>query len=97
MRPLPRAQRVAAILWIVVSVVVWNGVYDLVLVRGIKETLLYTALFDAGRGSAPDVRRLMDISVFNATWISTVWASAILLAGLLTIRLVGRDAAGPER
>lgn len=97
MRPLPRTQRVAAILWVVVAVIVWNGVYDLVLVRGIKETLFRTALFDAGRAPAPDLRRLMDVAVFNAAWISTVWASALLLAGLLTIRLVGRDSEGHER
>ena len=92
MRPLPRAQRVAAILWVVVSIVVWNGVYDLVLVRGIKETLFRAALFDAGRAPAPDLRHLMDVAVFNATWISTAWASALLLAGLFTIRFLGRNA-----
>jgi hypothetical protein len=30
----------------------------------------------------------MDLTVRNAIWISTVWAGIILLAGLVTIRLL---------
>ena len=47
MRKLERAERVAAGLWLVLAVVVWNGVYDLLLTRGIKDYLLRDALHGA--------------------------------------------------
>ena len=90
MRPLPRSHRRATILWLIVAVVVWNGIYDMMLKRGIKEYLFRAALFDAGRGAAPSIAGIMDKTVFDATWIATVWACSILIAGLFTIRIVGR-------
>ena len=91
MRPLPRAQRIAVALWIVLGVVVWNGVYDLVVGQGIKEYLFRQALFQAGRAPAPTIASVMDEFVFYATWVSTVWASVIMLAGFCTIKFLCRE------
>ncbi len=88
MRPLQRAERIAVALWLVVGLVVWNGVYDLLLSRGIKEFMLRNALYHAGRGPRTPIAAIMDVTVFDAVWISTIWASLIVLAGLLTIRLL---------
>lgn len=85
---LPRAERVAVIIWLIVGVVVWNAVYDLLLTRGIKEYLLRAALHDAGRGPAIPLARSMEIAVRDALWVSTFWACLILLAGLVTIRVM---------
>ena len=86
MRKLERAERVAVGLWLVLAVVVWNGVYDLLLTRGIKDYLLRNALHRAGRGPDVSMTASLDFTVTQAFWISTLWASVILLAGLWTVR-----------
>jgi hypothetical protein len=88
MRPLARAERIAVWLWIVLAVVVWNGVYDLLLTRGIKDYLLRNALHEAGRGPQVSMTALLDFTVSEAFWVSTLWASVILCAGLWTVRLM---------
>ena len=50
MRKLERGERIAVGVWLVVAVVVWNGIYDLLQTRGIKDYLLRNALHQAGRG-----------------------------------------------
>lgn len=91
MRPLPRAQRVAVALWLIVGLVVWNGIYDLLVGQGIKEYLFREALHQAGRGPQVSIASVLDPFVFYATWASTVWAGTITLAGLLTIELLSRE------
>ena len=41
MRTLERGERIAVGVWLVLAVVVWNGVYDLLLTRGIRGTYVY--------------------------------------------------------
>ena len=86
MRRLRRAERVAVGLWLVLALVVWNGLYDLLLTRGIKDYLLRNALHQAGRGPEVSMTTLLDFTVREAFWLSTLWASLILLAGLWTVR-----------
>jgi hypothetical protein len=90
MQPLARPQRLAVGLWLVVALVVWNGVYDFVVMRGVKEFLFRQALYEAGRGPQTAIAMVMDSTVFDAVWIASIWASVILLAGLFTIRLLSR-------
>jgi hypothetical protein len=89
-RKLPRNERIAVTVWVIVAVVVWNGVYDLLMTRGIKDYLLRQALHQAGRGPEVSMTALIDLAITEATWVSTLWASAILLTGLMTIRLLTR-------
>jgi hypothetical protein len=90
--PGERRRRIAAACWLVVAIVVWNGVYDLLLTRAVKEYLLRVAMYEAGRGPLIPVSQVMDYSIYDAVWKSTLAASVILLAGLLTIRYVGQGA-----
>jgi hypothetical protein len=92
MRPLPRSERIVVTVWLVLAVVVWNGIYDVLLTRGAKEYLFRAALHEAGRGPLVPMARIMDITVYDAVWISTLWAGIILLAGLVTIRVMRRQA-----
>jgi hypothetical protein len=87
MRRLRRAERIAVAVWIGLALVVWNGVYDLLLTRGIKDYLLRNALHQAGRGPDVSMTTLMDMTVNEAFWVSMLWASVILFAGLLTVRM----------
>ena len=75
-------------LWLVLGVALWNGVYDMIMGEGIKEYLFRSALHDAGRGPRPVIATVLDASVFKAVWSSTLWASVVLLAGLVTIRVM---------
>lgn len=91
MRPLGRPQRIAVALWVIVGIVVWNGVYDLLVGQGIKEYLFREALYQAGRGPRISIASIMDPFVFYAVWVSTLWTSVITLAGLFTIKLLSRE------
>ena len=78
------------LLWLAVSVVLWNGVYDMTLGVGIKEYLFRSTLHEAGRGPRVAIAQVLDPFVFDALWVSTFWASLVMLAGLLTIRAMRR-------
>jgi hypothetical protein len=87
MRSVVRAQRIAVALWLVLAVGLWNAIFEMMVVRGVKEYLFRAALFDAGRGPLTAIRQVMDPAIFDATWVATLWTSIVVLAGLLTIRL----------
>ena len=79
-----RSQRTAIWIWIGIAVVVWNGLYDLLLNRAAKDYLFRAALHDAGRGPYVSLSEMMHVAVWDAALISTLWAGIILLAGLAT-------------
>jgi hypothetical protein len=88
MTPLDRPSRVAVALWTIVAIVVWNGLYDLLLARSTLDYLFRTAIHEAGLGPAVDLRSAMDAAVLQAVWLSTLWSSVFLGLGLVTVRLV---------
>ena len=88
MQRLPRRERILVGIWIAVGIVLWNGVYDMTLGEGIKEYLFRSALYDAGRGPQVTVAAVLDPFIFDAVWVSTFWASLVMLAGLVTIRML---------
>jgi hypothetical protein len=83
--PLSRGERFAVGLWIVLALVFGNAIYDLLVTRGIKEYLFRYALAEAGRGPAVRLGDTMDGILRDATWISLLSGSIILLAGMLTV------------
>ncbi len=85
-----RRERVLAGVWVAIGVVVWNGVYDFVMFRGVQAYLFRNAMHQLGRGPDVPMKLFMQGVVYDAVWISTIWAGAILLAGLLTIRALSR-------
>jgi hypothetical protein len=94
MRRLSSAERTAVVLWLIVAAVVWNGLYDILLRRGVDEFLFRAALYQAGRGAEVSMAHAMDVTVRDAIWISTLWAGMILLSALVTIRLLRRGSLG---
>jgi hypothetical protein len=83
--------RRAVLFWVLGVVVVWNGIFDFVQTRGIKDYLLRTAMHELGRGPEVPLPRAMELVTGEAIWVATLWAAAILLAGLLTIRACARE------
>jgi hypothetical protein len=88
MTGLGRRERIAVGLWLIVAVVVWNGLYDLLLARSTQTYLFRQAMHQAGLGPWVDLTSSLDVAVRDAAWISTLWACLLLLAGLVTIRLI---------
>jgi hypothetical protein len=91
MTSLARRERLAVVLWLIVALIVWNGLYDLLLARSTQNYLFRQALFQAGRGPWIDMGHAMDLAVRDAVWLSTLWAGILLLAGMITIRMLRRS------
>ena len=89
---LARARRWAFGFWIVMAVVVWNGLYDLRITLGVRDHLMKQALHEAGRGPAVTVAEDMDATVKDAVLVATLWAGIILAAGLVTVVMLTRGA-----
>ena len=86
MQRVPRPESLAVAGWLIVGVLLWNGVYDMVLGQGLREYLFRSALHDAGRGPAMSISSVVDPYIVDAVWIATFWSSLVVLAGMLTIR-----------
>lgn len=82
-------------MWIVVPIVIGNTIYDLLLTRAIKDYMFRVALHDAGHGPMVSLRDVMARTVYDATWISLLFASIVALAGFTTIRMLAGRRAHP--
>jgi hypothetical protein len=85
-----RRERIAVGVWILLALVVWNGVYDELLARSTQNYLFRAAIHQAGRGPAVDLTTALDIAVRDARWLATLWAGIILLAGVGTVKVLSR-------
>jgi hypothetical protein len=86
-RALRRSERIAVTLWLVLAVGLWNAIFEMMVIRGVKEYLFRAALFDAGRGPLTPIAQVMDPAIVDATWVATLWTSIVLLAALMTVRM----------
>jgi hypothetical protein len=95
--PFPRRERILIAVWMVLGVALWNALFEMMVVRGVKEYLFRAALHDAGRRPFTPIAEVMDPAIYHATWVATLWTSIMLLAALVTMRLLARPApeAGP--
>jgi hypothetical protein len=99
MRSPERAARLARALWILWAVIVWNVVFDHVIVVAAR-AYLYAAIVAAG-GPGPYARMddWMHPAATRAWWLATASATAILFVGLVSVRFAlsrgGRQHAGP--
>ena len=81
--PPARAARVARALWIAWAVVVWNVVFDHVIVRAGQRLI-----DEAGRAAIGiNLDDFMRPAVTRGLWMATLAASAILIVGLSSISL----------
>ncbi len=85
-----RPVRLALAMWVMVAVVVWNGLYDLRISLGIRDYLMQAALHDAGRGPDVSMADMMRVTVREAVELATFWAAFVLAAGLGTVLILTR-------
>ena len=84
-----RSRRAAVGIWIVMAIVVWNGLYDLRITLGVRDYLLKEALHEAGRGPVVVMADAMRATVKDAVLVASLWAAIILVACLGTVRMLG--------
>jgi hypothetical protein len=97
MTRLSAPQRTALVVWLVIAVIVWNGLYDLRITLGIRDYLLRQALHDAGRGPAVVLSDAMRATVRDAVAVASLWAGILLGAAVWTVvhlRRAGGDMLG---
>lgn len=76
----------------VLVVVVWNGIFDILVTRGVKEYLYRSAEHELGRGPAVTMNQIMGQTVADAAVTASLWALFVGGAGL-AILLARREEA----
>ena len=85
-----RAARLAIALWVVWAVVVWNVVFDHVIVVAGRQYLAAAGIAAGGSGAYARIDDWMRPAVPHALWTATAAGAAILVIGLVSVRLATR-------
>jgi hypothetical protein len=85
-----RAARLAMALWVVWAVVVWNVVFDHVIVVAGRHYLNAAGIAAAGSGAYARIDDWMRPAVTRALWTATAAGAAVLVIGLSSVRLAAR-------
>ena len=89
------ARNVARGLWIVWAIVVWNVVFDHVIVVAGREYLAAAVAAAHGAGPYAHMDDWMRPAIARGLWIATAAAGTILLVGLVAIRRATNSGNGP--
>lgn len=83
-------RRTIAVLWLVAGIAFWNGIFDLYVSRGAREYLQLRAESELGRVPPPSMAVVMDRAKRMGLIGATLWASAIVAGGWLTLMIAAR-------
>ena len=83
-------RRTIAVLWLVVGIALWNGIFDLYVSRGAREYLQLQAQSELGIVPQPSMAVVMARAERMGLIAATLWATAIVALGWFTIRLVSK-------
>jgi hypothetical protein len=72
-------------MWVMLAAVVWLGMFDVLISRGVKEYLYRSAEHELGRSPAVTMPEIMGQTIRGAVIDSSIWALLIGGAGLLTV------------
>jgi hypothetical protein len=88
--------RIAAALWLVWAIIVWNVVFDHVIVVAGREYV--SAALVAARGPGPYARMddWMRPAIARGLWIASASSAIILVVGFAAIRMAARQLAAQE-
>ena len=81
-----RAARLARALWIAWAVVLWNVVFDRVIVVAGRSYVAAAGRASADRAPRPNMDDYMRPAVARGIWIASASAGAVLAAGLASVR-----------
>jgi hypothetical protein len=68
-----------------VGFALWNALFEMMVVRGVKDYLLRAELSAAGLGPRTFIPDVMDPAIRHAGWVATVWTAVVWVAAGLTI------------
>ena len=88
-----RAARIAATLWVIWAVVVWNVIFDRVIVVAGRRYLRAAELAAASGGPYARIDDWMRPAVTAGLWMASVAAGAILVLGWFAVRLAANRSA----
>jgi hypothetical protein len=80
--PIPASVRIAAALWVIFAIVIWNVVFDSYIDAGMAEYLRRQAFFEQGRGPEASIDAVMDDARARGTRAATGWAGAVAAVGV---------------
>jgi hypothetical protein len=89
-----RVRRAALLAWIACAVVIWNVVFDGIVVQAGREYLTIQALGRQGRGPSVTLREIMHPAAARAARTATIAGGAIGAAGILAVWASARLGAG---
>jgi len=81
-----RAARIARGLWIVWAVVVWNVVFDRVIVMAARSYVAAAGRAAVDRAPRPNMDDYMRPAVARGRWIASAAAGVVLVTGLASVR-----------
>ena len=87
------AARIARVLWIAWAVVVWNVVFDRVIVVAGRGYVMAALRAVDGQVALPDIDDWMRPAVSRGVWLASAAAAAIVMVGLVSVRIAERRAA----
>jgi hypothetical protein len=68
-----------------VGIALWNALFEMMVVRGVKDYLLRAELSAAGRGPVTAIPEVMDPAIRHAAWVASTWTVVVWAAAALTI------------
>jgi hypothetical protein len=80
-------RRTIAVLWLIVGIALWNGIFDLYVSRGAREYLQLRAESELGLVPQPSMPEVMARAERMGLIAATLWSVAVVAGGWLTIRL----------
>jgi hypothetical protein len=87
-------RRAALLAWAACAVVVWNVVFDAIVIQAGRDYLTLQALHQQGQRPAVTIRGVMDPGVARAARTATLSGGAVGAAGVLVTWLAVRRRAG---
>jgi ABC-type Fe3+ transport system permease subunit len=85
-----RRRRVAVIVWAALVVVVWNVVFDAVVIQSGRDYLTRQALHQQGKGPAVTIPEVMRPAILRGVGLASLAGGAVALLGVLGFWGAGR-------
>jgi hypothetical protein len=93
-----RAARLARTLWVLWAVIVWNVVFDRVIVVSGRSYIAAASTAAATAGARrPNMDDFMRPAVARGFWLASASAGAVLAIGLAGVRAAAQRGRGPRR
>src|SRR5262252_3221737 len=86
------AARLARALWMLWAAIVWNVVFDQVIVRAGRDYIAAAGRASVSHAARPNMDAFMRPAVGRGLWIATASGGLVLLIGLASLRAARRDA-----